>query len=169
MTHRFLNGCADPDRVHRTQTRLVRGYRVAVYVILGSTLVTGILWLVFHYFFRRQGQFGVEPHPLEAWWLTLHGAGAFAALWLCGLLWGIHIRSSWRLPRRRSSGIVVSAFFAVLIASGYLLYYAAGDGVRSVVSVVHWTVGLALVVPLALHVLRAKSWHEKQTARRGSR
>lgn len=169
MRPRFLKPRVDPDRAHRKQPRLARVYRIAVYLILGSTWSTGILWLVFHYLLQRHGQFGVEPHPLEAWWLTLHGASAFAALWLFGLLWGIHIRSSWRLPRRRPSGIVLIAFFAVLIVSGYLLYYAADDGIRSVVRVAHWAVGLALIVPLALHVLRAKRWHEKQASLRGLR
>ncbi|MGA9334841.1 MAG: hypothetical protein WBV39_11245, partial [Rudaea sp.] len=154
------------DRSRGGGLRLARAYRIGSYLVFGSTWITGILWLIFHYFLQRQGAFGAEPHPLEAWWLCLHGAGAFAALWICGLLWGLHVRPGLQLPRRRISGIVLIVMLVLLIASGYLLYYAGGERLRDAVRLLHWVVGLAIVVPLVLHVLRAKAWREKHKSLR---
>lgn len=163
------NQHAAADPLRRKQPRLARAYRIAAYLIFGSTWITGVAWLVFHYFCQRQGPFGVEPHPLEAWWLTAHGAGAFAALWLCGVLWAVHIRAGLRLPRRRTSGIVLIVLLALLIATGYLLYYAGGDRIRAGASLVHWLVGLVLVVPLFVHSLRARTWRENRSLQRDAR
>ena len=48
------------------------------------------------------------------------------------------------------------AVFAVLAASGWLLYYASDDALRDAVRLVHWLVGLALIVPFLIHSLRAR-------------
>src|SRR5262249_47187900 len=106
---------------------------------------------------QRQGEFGSAPHPLEIWWLRLHGAAAFAALWLGGLLWSAHVRPALTGAKRRASGILLVAAFGVLAGSGYLRYYAHGGGVRDAIGVLHWLVGLALLVPLLWHSLRARS------------
>ncbi len=123
--------------------------------MFGLLWISGIGWLVFHYFLQQVGEFGAMPHPLEAWCLCLHGAAAFASLWLISLLWAIHLVPGWK-SRRRPSGIVLSVFTAVLVLSGYLLYYAGGDRVHEIVALAHWLVGLVLAVPLLLHGLRGR-------------
>ena len=143
-------------------SRLSRRVRAAVYVVFGLAWGTGILWLVFHYFLMRQGEFGVEPHPLEAWWLRLHGAGAFAVLWLGGLLWGVHARPALVHKRWRSSGIGIFIVLGLLALSGYLLYYASNESLRDWVRLVHWVLGLSLSVPLLIHVLGARAWRRRQ-------
>ena len=136
--------------------RLSPRHRRLVYGVFAAIWITGVLWLVFHYFLPRQGEFGAEPHPLEAWWLRLHGAAAFFALWLGGLVWIVHVRHGLARPKRRVSGITLITLFGVLAASGYLLYYASDDALRDSVRLVHWLVGLALIVPFLLHSLRAR-------------
>lgn len=136
--------------------RLSARHRRLVYVTFAAVWLTGALWLVFHYFLRYQGEFGAEPHPLEAWWLRLHGAGAFVALWLGGVVWAVHVRHGLSRPKRRRSGIVLIAMFVVLAASGYLLYYVSEDALRDAVRLLHWLVGLSLVVPFLIHSLRAR-------------
>ncbi len=42
---------------------------------------------------------------------------------------------------------------AVLIASGYLLYYAGGERRARSVSVMHWAIGLAVPLPFLVHRL----------------
>jgi heme A synthase len=143
---------AGTHRGLRLSTRARRG----VYCIFGAAWATGILWLLFHYFMMRQGEFGSEPHPLEAWWLRLHGLCAFVVLWLAGWLWSAHARPAMSRPMRRKSGIVIIAIFLVLAASGYLLYYASDDAVRDIVRFVHWTIGIALIVPILLHSMRRR-------------
>ena len=137
--------------------RLSHRHRRLVYGILAAVWLSGVLWLIFHYFMMRRGEFGAEPHPLEAWWLRLHGAAAFAALWLGGLVWAMHIRMGLARPRRRISGIVLIALFVVLAASGYLLYYAGDDALRDAVRLLHWLVGVVLIVPFLFHSLCARS------------
>jgi cytochrome b561 len=48
------------------------------------------------------------------------------------------------------------AVLAVLIASGYLLYYAGGDETRAIASVIHWGLGLIVLIPFILHRFRKR-------------
>ncbi|MEO7325400.1 MAG: hypothetical protein ABIW82_11290 [Dokdonella sp.] len=137
------------------RARLSQRREALVYIVLGVLWASGIGWLAFHYLLRQTSEFGLLPHPLEAWWLRLHGAAAFATLWLIGLLWAIHLVPAWKV-RRRFSGIVLAVLLAVLVLSGYLLYYASGDSARAVISLLHWIVGAALPLALLPHVVRGR-------------
>jgi hypothetical protein len=125
--------------------------RLLVYVTGAGLWISGGLWLIYHNFLRRPGEWGPEPNVLEPWWLKLHGAFAFLALWLGGLLWGVHIVRGWTSGRRRWTGSLLFAWLMALILSGYLLYYAGDDGPWGVVSPGHWIAGLALPVVYAIH------------------
>jgi hypothetical protein len=149
------------QRAHRAPTvRLSQARQRALYATVGAIWLTGILWLVFHYFLSRQGQFGVEPHPLELWWLRLHGAAAFLALWYGGVLWVVHLRPALKQTKWRKSGIALVVLFGVLVASGYLLYYGSGERLRDWVALLHWIIGSAVIVPLLIHVLRAPRFRQ---------
>jgi hypothetical protein len=149
---------AAPTRVAvRGPIRLTRPRRVSLYAIALTAWLSGAAWLAFHYFVRAEGQFGETPSPLEPWWLRLHGAAAFAALWAFGLLWGVHILNGWRLNRRRWSGAILFGASAFLVASGYLLYYAGSEGLRDWISVAHWGVGLAAPLAFVWHRFLAKA------------
>jgi hypothetical protein len=140
---------------HKPRLHLSRRAKLMIYAILGATWGSGVLWLVFHYLFPHHGEFGDEAHPLEHPLLVLHGAGAFAALWLGGWLWPTHIQPWWNSPNRRDSGIILIALGAWLVASGYLLYYASGDELRHWAGILHWAAGLGLAAPLLVHALRS--------------
>jgi len=142
-----------PRPTHPFGLGLPHRRKSALYAALAVLFGSGMLWLVFHYFMLRQGEFGAEPHPLEAWWLRLHGAAAFVVLWFAGLLWGTHARPALLQPRWRVSGILILVVLAVLALSGYLLYYASDDTLRDGVRLVHWLAGFALLVPLLVHVI----------------
>lgn len=73
-------------------------------------------------------------------------------MWLLGLLRPTHLLPAWR-ARRRASGIVLAVGMAVLVASGWLLYYG-GEETRGAISLLHWILGLALALPLLRHALR---------------
>lgn len=109
----------------------------------------------------RQGEFGPQTHPLEPWSLKLHGAFAFAVIWVFGLLWGVHVTTAWPLGRRRWSGGVMTGVLWWLTVSGYLLYYVSDETARSLISLLHWTVGLA--GPLVFF------WHRYRRRRGGRR
>jgi hypothetical protein len=143
---------------HALPARLGARRRRLVYLAAGGLWLTGLVWLGLHYFGVRQGEFGAEHSPLEAWSLKAHGAFGFLALWTLGLLWGVHVVNGWRQQRRRWTGGVLLGVLALLILSGYLLYYAGDDAVRSAVSLVHWSIGLLSLAAFLVHrqFLRAK-------------
>ena len=151
---------ASPARAPvRGPIRLPARRRLGVYAVSVSTWITGSVWLVFHNFVHVRGEFGPTPSPVEPWWLKLHGAAAFATLWIFGLLWGVHVLNGWTARRRRWSGGALFGVAVFLIGSGYLLYYAGDEGLRGLVSAAHWVVGLA--APMAF------IWHRYLSRDRG--
>ncbi|HEX2560364.1 hypothetical protein [Phenylobacterium sp.] len=113
--------------------------------------ISGGLWLVFHYFLRREGAWGPEPHELEPWWLRLHGAFAFLALWTAGLLWGVHVARAWSGGRRRLTGALMLGGVILMAVTGFLLLHAGDDGLQGLISPTHWVVGLALPLLFLAH------------------
>lgn len=133
------------------------------YVIGIGVWLSGGLWLLFHYFLVKQGEFGLTTNPLEPWWLRLHGAFAFLALWIFGLLWGIHIAKLWPGKRRKWSGSILTGVFLLLIVSGYLLYYVGDDRMRPLISTVHWVIGLISPLFFLWHRLRRRTSRARQS------
>jgi hypothetical protein len=126
------------------------GYR-SVYAVSAGIWVSGVLWLLFHYFFVRETEFGPAHHPLEHWCLVAHGAMAFACLWLMGFMWATHIPRRWRLRRHRKTGGVLFGTMALLIVSGFLLYYPPVDEWHAPTAIVHWVIGIAMPFTLLAH------------------
>lgn len=136
--------------------RLGRRRRMALYLIGVGVWLTGGVWLLFHYFLGKQGDFGPVENPLTPWWLRLHGAFGFAAIWIFGLLWSAHITVTWPRRRHRLSGGILTGVFLLLIVSGYLLYYVGDDAARPVISVLHWSIGLVCPAFLVFHRFRTR-------------
>jgi hypothetical protein len=130
---------------------LPRARRLAVYAVALGVWASGVGWLVLRYALRREGPFGPETHPLAPWALKAHGALAFAALWLMGVLWAAHLVNGWTAGRRRWSGGVLFGLALFLILTGYLLYYAGDEQLRDVVSKLHWAAGLGTPLAFTLH------------------
>jgi hypothetical protein len=132
-------------------SRLSRGHILAIYMIGTGVWLSGVLWLWFHYFVVYAGRFGPTRSPAESWLMMIHGAFAFAAIWIFGLLWAVRIPAGWSGQRRRLSGGFVVALLAWLIIGGHLLYYLGDDRIRAVVSVSHWIVGLIAPIGFLAH------------------
>lgn len=134
-------------------------------VLYGNVLLslgTGSTWFALHRWFQQEGEFGPEKSPLEPWLMRVHGASAFLILIGFGYLLASHIHIGWRSKRNRPAGIAVLSWVLLLIGSGYLLYYASGDGIRDSVGLAHLALGLSLPVTLGLHVWRGQ--HSRKTA-----
>ena len=58
-----------------------------------------------------------------------------------------------RWPRRRQSGLIITAAFCALAVTGYCLYYVDEGAFRDAAGVAHWIIGLSLAAPVALHAL----------------
>lgn len=128
-------------------------FRIGLYIVGMGLWLSGGLWLLFHYFLQHPEQFGWSAHPLEPWWLRLHGAFALGGIWIFGLLWGVHIAPGWSTGERRRSGAVLTGILVWLVLSGYLLYYLGNEEARSIASLLHWATGLACPVVFAAHRL----------------
>lgn len=121
-------------------------------------VLSGALWVVFDYFVRIEGEFGLTPHPLQVWLLRVHGITAAAFLIGFGSVLPGHVRRAWGAARNRVTGIIFFSVMLTLIVTGYLLYYVGSDAVRSVMAIVHWAVGLGFPLLAGLHVWRGRVW-----------
>jgi hypothetical protein len=138
---------------HPPKQRLSFQQELWVYLVGGVLVLSGVAWLLCHYWLRAPG---LAPHPLEVWWLRLHGAAMVGFLVVFGMLLPAHVKHGWRQGRNRGSGVPVIVATAFLTLTGYGLYYIVSDGLRDWVGVLHWTVGLAAVGGLGLHVALGK-------------
>jgi cation transport ATPase len=133
--------------------RLGRSQQGWVYGTFAVLAMTGLAWLLLHHFVSIPGEFGVARHPLEIWSLRLHGAAAMVFLVVIGTLLPLHVRRAWRMRRNLATGIAMLAVNATLVATGYALYYAGSESLRSSSSVIHWGVGLGAVALMATHIV----------------
>ncbi len=132
----------------------------ALYAIVGLLAASGLLWLAVHYLWGA----GAEqlPHPLEPWLMRLHGAAAFASLFMAGVLAAAHVPQGWRMTTRsprlrqhkagqRRTGLALCALGVAVVFSGYLLFYFAPEDWRAAIGWSHAALGLVLAALLPLH------------------
>ncbi len=136
--------------------RLPLWQETTLLAVLAGLVASGVIWLVYHHLVPARADMGT--HPAEAWSLRLHGGLAMAVLVLVGMLLASHVLPAWRRRLNRGSGGLMLGTMAVLTVTGYLLYYAGSPPLRDAVSVLHWGLGLAVPVLLALHMARGGRW-----------
>jgi cation transport ATPase len=124
-----------------------------LWAVTATAFLSGLLWLVFHYFMAAPGEYGEMRNPLESWWLRLHGAAAMAFLVVLGSIVPIHIRRAWQLRKNRVTGAAMISLVAVLVLTGYALYYAGSEMARPWISLVHLGFGLMGLPMISVHVL----------------
>lgn len=159
MTQRPAEGeSLDPSRLARADTnatglRLPKGQRYTLYGVSIGVWITGAVWLVYHYFMQTEGPFGFQKHPMEVISLEVHGAFAMASLWIFGTLGWTHVLRGWRSNWRRWTGGIMVAVVAILIVTGWGLYYFVKRDWREWTSLAHWSVGLAALAFFLVHWL----------------
>lgn len=132
--------------------RLERWHRIFAYMSIFGLVITGVLWLVSHYFLRSVTLFGESVHPLEPISMKLHGAGAMVVLFLLGSLMNSHIRRAFKAKRNLVSGLIMIVTVLVLIMTGYCLYYLADANTRALWSAIHWVIGCMLPIAIVIHI-----------------
>ena len=145
-------------RHRRAQQRmpLPHWQRLGVYLIGAALLISGIAWLYLDTFVRIESEFGLEHSPWQHRWLILHGVLAMPMLWLVGVLWTAHVKRAWLNRQNRISGGFVLAIVALLAISAAMLYYLADEPWRAAASLVHWLIGLTMVIALPVHISRGR-------------
>jgi hypothetical protein len=124
--------------------RLAAAHRIALYTAFLVLLATGGMWEV------------ADPGPYALLLMKIHGAAAMLALVLIGTLLAYHVPAGWKVAKNRQSGTLLLAAFTWLAASGYVLYYAAGESLRYYASQSHLWLGIAACAIVALHVRRSE-------------
>jgi hypothetical protein len=133
-----------------------RPLRLTVYALSALLWGSGVLWLVLHFGFSQQGPFGALPNPWEPTLMRVHGLLAVGAVFLLGWIGGGHILVRWSGARNRHSGVVLAGSGALLIASGYALYYCTGL-LHDIASATHEWLGVAAVSMALAHWWRARA------------
>jgi len=121
--------------------------------VLALLFFSGAMWAYWNYLVSSVGDFEMSA---KAWAMKIHGAAAMAILVLVGMLLTGHVRSAWRARRNRANGSLFLGAFGILTVTGYGLYYAGAESLRSWTSWIHLGVGLALPLLLILHIWLGK-------------
>jgi hypothetical protein len=146
--------------------RLKRLQRYFLYIVLALLFVSGAVWAYWNYFTASPGDFETGA---KSWAMKIHGAAAMVILVMIGMLLNGHVRFAWRARRNRKNGSIFLTAFSVLIITGYGLYYAGGERLRTGMSWIHLAVGLALPILLLVHILLGRRTRHSAQLRSQSR
>jgi hypothetical protein len=144
----------------RSKLRLSLFTEFFVYLVFGILLVTGIAWMVF------QARLD-EGNHVSSLMLKLHGGAAMVSLILLGALIN-HVRKGWKSRKNRTSGLTLILAILFLVVTGYGLYYAGDEQLRTLISQWHSWVGLGIVLLLPAHVLIGHAFRRKSKRSRPS-
>jgi hypothetical protein len=128
-----------------------RRQRLGVYLIVGALWLSGGVWLCLDQFFAQRGPFGNTPHPLAAPLILVHGVAAIISMYLFGWITAHHALRWWTAGLRRSSGGLLAAFLALLIASGFALFFVSSDAWQRYAAAVHDVLGIAITLFAVQH------------------
>jgi len=140
-----------------SQLRLSRFAELFVYLVFGLLLVTGVGWM-----FAQATPDEADRFP--SLMLKVHGGVAMVALVLLGALIN-HMRKGWRARKNRASGLTLVLVILFLVLTGYGLYYAGDEQLRSLISQWHAWIGLTLFLLLPVHVLIGRALRRKRSRR----
>jgi hypothetical protein len=145
-----------PRDAVRAPLQMPRALRRSVLGLCTLLWGSGVAWLALHLFFEPRTEFGPLPHPWEPLLMRVHGLLAVVSVFLLGWLVAGHIVERWRRSRSRLSGWTLLVLAAVLIASGYALYYTVGPAHTASARVHEWLGAVSIIAALA-HWLRIRA------------
>ncbi|HTD03136.1 DUF4405 domain-containing protein [Undibacterium sp.] len=140
------------SRSRAVSFRLERWHRWTLYGVGTALLLTGLLWLLAHYFLRVAGEFGETVHPLEHLSMQMHGAVSMIAWFFIGSLLNNHIRRAHNARRNTLTGWLMIALLSWLTVSGYGLYYLVTENNHHLWSLLHWISGILLPALVIWHI-----------------
>jgi len=132
--------------------KLSARHKIWLAVIFGLLYATGIAWAALHYGVNRDDGLETPWRIAETWTLRAHGAAAMATLIAFGSMLPAHVPAAWKLNRNVVSGIGMLATLLVLVATGWLLYYAAGESLRAWSSYLHMGIGIGAPLAVLWHL-----------------
>jgi len=122
------------------------------YSISVTLFLSGAAWLLSDWVAERNETQASLFQSLKPWMLKVHGAAAMAFLVALGILIPTHIKRAWQARRNRANGFFLVTAMAVLVLTGYGLYYFGDERWRSGAHWIHVVLGLASPVLLVWHI-----------------
>ena len=126
-------------------------WRVLVEWSFVGLLVSGATWLVARYGLVTETDFGSVTPPWASKVLAIHGALAMLSLVAIGAWLPMHVLPRLRQRLRLVTGIAQVNLLALIVVTGYGLYYLADEDGRPTWSTVHWAGGVILAALLLIH------------------
>lgn len=131
-------------------------HRVLAYLVLALLFASGLAHFLLRDYFQLPGPFGPAPRPLQTTMLRIHGGAAMATLVLLGSLLGAHVLRFWRQRQNRVAGALFLGGLALLVFSGYGLYYLDDEALRGWTRDSHIATGLAVLPLFFWHLRRGR-------------
>jgi hypothetical protein len=146
--------------------RLSQRISATLLATLCALWLSGVGWLLVHYFYAQPGEFGLIRHPLETPLLTIHGVLALLGLFLLGWFAGRHASAAAGL-RRRASGWWLTLWLAALVIAGGAQFFLASDTWQARVTLLHEILGASLILPVLAHGWRFSAAARERARARG--
>lgn len=141
----------------RRALRIPQARRRVIYAAFAVLLNTGAAWLAIHFVAEDPA----ELATLQAWNMKLHGAAAWLATYLVGTIWAAHIKLAWKLQHNRWAGAAFGLMAALLLVTGYGLYYFNGETLRVLTEWLHWLAGALAAGLFWLHLSLGKRYTKR--------
>lgn len=124
-----------------------------------ATAGSGVLYGWLRYFGRRAGDFGPEPHPLQATAQHLHVLVAPLLVLALGVVLKAHVEPLIRTGRLRyvGSGGLLLAGLAPMVFGGYALQTVTSPGWRELWAWVHGVSSLLFLAAYLVHLARRQA------------
>jgi len=144
---------ATGSRIGKGAAPMPVALRLTLWTAFAALWASGCLWLALHLGLEKQTEFGPVPNPWEAPVMRIHGWLAVLGVFLLGWIAGNHVLDRWTARRNRNSGLMLAGAAALIVVSGYALYYTT-DRLQSAAAVVHEVLGAAAILLGLLHWVR---------------
>jgi hypothetical protein len=137
--------------------KLSRLHQRVLYGSFTALYVSGVAWYVLYAgrvsLLYDNGGLQLPVGPLL---LQIHGAAAMLVMLVLGSLMPQHVKWAWKSRMNRSTGGLMLSTQALLVVTGYALYYAGGEELRAFASQLHFLIGVCFPLLLAWHIVEGR-------------
>jgi len=135
---------------------MTRGQAICVHLANLAVSGTGLAYAWMRYLVEPVDEWAVVNHPWQPALQHLHVVSAPLLVFAMGLIWSAHVVGKLKNgSTNRVAGIVLTAFFLPMAASGYLLQVSVDPGPRKAWMWIHIVASLVWVAAFVAHQVKA--------------